>query len=378
MSSMIGAHGEWAASLLPSGPSSLSLQQGESATFPARREAARAKAREYIAQPPLTQAHPAEVTATWEYDGLRFEALRWHLPHGAPTEAWVLKPAGFRGRLPAVLALHDHGAFKYYGKEKIVAAGPDAHPLLAAHRRDHYGDAAWANELARRGYVVMVHDAFAFGSRRVRLADLTEEIRPAATPDDDDSVAGIEAYNAWAATHEPIMAKSLFSAGTTWPGVFRAEDQLALDVLCARDDVDPARVGCGGLSGGGLRTVFLAGLDDRIRCAVCVGMLTTWRDYLLHKSFTHTWMCYVPLLPQVLDYAEILGLRAPLPTLVQNTRADPLFTQSEVQRAVGQLEAIYRTADAPAHLQATWYEGHHKFDRPMQTEAFAWFDRWLG
>jgi dienelactone hydrolase len=378
MPSMIGAHGDWAASLLPAYPSPLSLQHGDPAQFSPRRDVARAKARECIAQPPLALTAPPQVTATWEHDGLVFETVQWRLPHGAPTEAWILKPVGATGRLPAVLALHDHGAFKFYGKEKIVAPGPEAHPLLAAHRRDHYGDVAWANELARRGYLVMVHDAFAFGSRRVRLADLTAEIRPADTPDADESPAGIAAYNTWAATHEHLMAKSLFSAGTTWPGVFRAEDQLALDVLCARPDVDPARVGCGGLSGGGLRTVFLAGLDDRIRCAVCVGMLTTWRDYLLHKSFTHTWMCYVPLLPQVLDYAEILGLRAPLPTLVQNTRADPLFTQTEVQRAVAQLEAIYRTASAPDHLQATWYDGLHKFDRPMQAEAFAWFDRWLG
>ena len=36
------------------------------------------------------------------------------------------------------------------------------------------------------------------------------------------------------------MAKSLFCAGTTWPGVFTAEDQRALDYLCSRDDVDPA------------------------------------------------------------------------------------------------------------------------------------------
>ena len=37
------------------------------------------------------------------------------------------------------------------------------------------------------------------------------------------------------------MAKSLFSAGTTWPGVFFAEDQKALDILCSRDDVDANR-----------------------------------------------------------------------------------------------------------------------------------------
>jgi hypothetical protein len=47
-----------------------------------------------------------------------------------------------------------------------------------------------------------------------------------------------------AAQHEHVMAKSLFRAGTTWPGVFFAEDQNALDVLCSRDDVDVSRIGC--------------------------------------------------------------------------------------------------------------------------------------
>ena len=129
------------------------------------------------------------------------------------------------------------------------------------------------------------------------------------------------------------MAKSLFCAGTTWPGVFTAEDQRALDYLCSRDDVDPARVGCAGLSGGGLRTVYLAGLDDRIRCACCVGMMTTWRDYLLNKCYTHTWMIYIPGMPLDLDYPEILGLRVPLPTLVQNDTEDQLFTIGEMRRA---------------------------------------------
>ncbi|MEX2591760.1 MAG: hypothetical protein WD426_03225 [Anditalea sp.] len=53
--------------------------------------------------------------------------------------------------------------------------------------------------------------------------------------------------NKWAADHEDIMAKSLFSAGTTWPGVFYAEDQIAPDVLCDRKDVDADRIGCAGL-----------------------------------------------------------------------------------------------------------------------------------
>ena len=163
---------------------------------------------------------------------------------------------------------------------------------------------------------------------------------------ESDDPEYIAAYNRWAAGHEAILAKSLLSAGTTWAGVWLAEDVHALDVLCGRDDVDTARVGIGGLSGGGLRTVYLAGLDDRVRCAVCVGMMTTWRDFLLNKSHTHTWMIYVPHLPTEMDYPDILGMRVPLPTLVQNNTEDPLFTLAEMRRADVMLRQVYEKAGA--------------------------------
>jgi cephalosporin-C deacetylase-like acetyl esterase len=67
-------------------------------------------------------------------------------------------------------------------------------------------------------------------------------------------------------------------------GSFLCRRHKALDVLCSRDDVDVDRIGCGGLSGGGLRTVFLGGLDPRIKAAVCVGFMTTWKDFLLNIS----------------------------------------------------------------------------------------------
>jgi hypothetical protein len=88
-------------------------------------------------------------------------------------------------------------------------------------------------------------------------------------------------------------------------------------------------------------------------------------------------MCYVPLLPQELDYPEILGLRAPLPTLVLNDIEDSLFTLPEMQRADQILQAVYEKADAGDHYRCSFYPGGHKFDLPMQAEAFAWFDRWL-
>jgi dienelactone hydrolase len=209
------------------------------------------------------------------------------------------------------------------------------------------------------------------------MAALPPVIRGERIDPDWSDVAGIEAYNRWAGEHESILAKSLFCAGTTWPGVFLAEDRAALDVLCARADVDVTRIGCGGLSGGGLRTVMLAGADQRIACAVCVGMMTTWRDYLLNKSHTHTWMIYVPHLPHELDYPEILGLRVPNPTLVLNDIDDPLFTLPEMQRAAAMLGAIFAKAGAADRYRCSYYPGGHKFDLPMQAEAFDWFDRWL-
>ena len=375
--SMIGAYGPWAASLTGDEPPAFSFRRDEWSDIDAWRAAARTRFLERVASPATGGAADVTVHHRYEYDGLAVEELSWQLAYGPRTEAILLKPAGATERLPGLLALHDHGGNKYFGKRKITCTGDEQHPVMVAHQQKSYGGLAWANQLAKRGYVVLVHDAFAFASRRVRLADMPDFLRAGLTDDDPENPVNVEAYNRWASNHEHLMAKSLFSAGTTWPGVFLAEDIAALDVLCARPDVDAARVGCGGLSGGGLRTVHLAGADERIRAAVCVGMMTTWRDYLLDKAHTHTWMCYTPLLPNELDYPEILGLRVPLPTLVLNNDEDPLFTLPEMERADLILAEVYAKAGAVDRYRCSFYPGGHKFDAAMQAEAFEWLDGWL-
>jgi dienelactone hydrolase len=374
---MIGAYGPWAASLTGNAPGNLSFRRDDQSDVDTWRSSARGRLLELLAQPDTGGRPDVRTHAVCEYGGLHIEKLSWQLPYGPPTEALFLKPAGATGKLPGILALHDHAGKKYFGKRKITRAGDDAHPMMVAHQADYYGGVAWANQIASRGYAVLVHDAFPFASRRVMLQDVPDHLAGGLTDEAPEMCEHIQAYNQWASGHEDIMAKSLFCAGTTWPGVFLAEDQRALDVLCDRPDVDEERVGCGGLSGGGMRTVFLGGVDDRIRCAVCVGMMTTWRDYLLNKSHTHTWMVYVPLLPADLDYPEVLGLRVPLPTLVQNDIDDQLFTMPEMKRADSMLAEVYTKAAAPDRYRCTFYPGPHKFDLDMQSEAFEWFDGWL-
>jgi dienelactone hydrolase len=373
---MLGAYGEWAARAMPD-PARLSYRQPMFSNVDGWRGVARARFREMLMGPSGAATPVPAVQHHLEFDGLSIEHLQWQLPYGPPTEALVLKPAGAKGKLPGIVGLHDHGGNKYFGLRKITRMSKDPHPAMLRHQEQYYGGLAWANELARRGYVVLVHDTFTFGSRRMRLADVPGYIRNNLVETDPEANDEIQRYNVFAQGHEHLIAKSLFCAGMTWPGVFVFDDQRAVDYLVSREDVDATRIGCGGLSGGGLRTVMLTGADERIRCSCCVGMMTTWRDYLLNKCYTHTWMCYVPGLPRDLDYPEVLGLGAPNPVLVLNNRQDALFTMPEMERADRILTEVYKKAGASDRYRASFYDGPHKFDADMQKEAFAWFDRWL-
>jgi len=376
MQNNIGAYGEWAAGLVEQ-PARLSFRRAGWAGVDAWKAQARERYRQLLLQPDSGSTPRAAVQHKLEFDGLEIEHLTWQLPYGPPTEALVLKPAGATGKLPGVLALHDHGGQKYFGTRKITRISKDLHPVMLAHQERYYGGVAWANELARRGYVVLVADAFAFGSRRVRPGDVSEPVRAGFVEQDPEATDEIQRYNTWAGNHEHVLSKSLFCAGTSWPGVFVGEDQRALDYLCSRADVDADRVGCGGLSGGGLRTVYLSGLDARIKCSCTAGMMTTWRDYLLNKSQTHTWMVYIPGLPREMEYPEILGLNVPNAAMLLNNREDQLFTLSEMERADGILGEVYKKAGVPQRYSAKFYPGPHKFNRDMQADAFAWFDQWL-
>jgi dienelactone hydrolase len=398
---MLGPYGPWAAGLVGDEPGRLSLRSGRYADVDGWRKTARAAAAGLLAAPGGVGVQDVRVEGTEEQDGIAIEHLSWQLPYGPRTRAFFLKPRGARGRLRGMLALHDHGGVKSFGRRKIVRL-PRMHPLMQKHQADYYGGVGWANEIARRGFGVLVHDTFPFESRKIPASSLpgivvermmshpleARELTPedmAAARDvsrfdvpEDEPEERITAYNAFGVQHESIVAKSLFCAGLTWPGVTLAEDQAALGYLASRPDIDPDRIACGGLSGGGMRTCFLAGMDSRIRAAACAGFMTTWRDFLLHVSHTHTWMVYVPGLPPLLDFPELLGLRAPLPTLVLATSEDPLYTRAETEKAGRILSEVYAAAGSPDGFRFHMYGGPHKFDLPMQREAFDWIEEKLG
>ena len=84
--------------------------------------------------------------------------------------AFVLIPKNAPKPAPAIVALHDHGGFYLWGKEKIVDL-ETVHPVLAKFKETSYSGKSIASDLARQGYVVIVIDMFYWGERRLLLDD---------------------------------------------------------------------------------------------------------------------------------------------------------------------------------------------------------------
>lgn len=328
------------------------------------------------------QATQVRVDRRWERDGLVGEAVSWSVGYGPRTQAWVLKPSTATEPLPAVLALHDHGGFKFYGKEKI-ADGPDTTPnVLHGYRDTYYGGRAFANALAHDGFVVLVHDTFLWGSRRFPIDSMPKSIHAttaavlAAMPVSVDVPAEVAAYNHAAGQHEHWIAKYCNLLGMSMAGVVSHEDRIAFNYLLARSDVISDRVGCIGLSGGGNRAALLQATHDGVAAAGIIGLMTTY-EQLLDCDMSHTWMMFPYGWARYGDWSDLAACRAPSPLLAQYDIADELFTEQGQRDAHARITAHYASVGASEHYRGEFYEGPHKFDLGMQHNAFAWLVRHL-
>jgi len=336
---------------------------------------------------------------TWQRDGVLGEELSWSPGYGPRTVGWFLRPASAgisgakTGPLPGILALHDHGAFKFYGKEKI-AEGPDPlddlqAAILPAYRQAYYGGRAYPNELARRGYAVLVADTFLWGSRKFpfevfpegtrRIAATypqwgDEEILPGEIMAGDvrDKVAEVGLYNAAAMLSEDLVEKYCTLLGTTFAAVVSYEDRVMANVLAARPEVDADRIACIGLSGGGCRAAMLGATSRHIRAAVIVGMMSTYAGLLDRNVASHTWMFFPHGWPQHGDWTDLAAARAPMPLLCLYNDQDPLFSSEGMHAADQRLADHYAFVGAPANYRGEFYPGPHKFDLQMQESAFRW------
>lgn len=338
------------------------------------KKAARGKLLDLLHYAPAKVDPSAETVERVECGDYIREKVWFNTTPDVRVPSYVLVPKNAPKPAPAIVALHDHGGFYLWGKEKILEM-PGEHPVLTEFKKHYYGEHSIATELVRQGYVVVVIDMFYWGERRMLQDDDPEDwrTRPASL-----TAERIRAFNARAGQNEQLVGRTIGAAGFTWAGVVFWDDVRTVDYLITRPDVDPKRIGCVGLSVGGLRSCHLAALDERIRAAVVVGWMTSFPWQLkkhVRNTIGHTKL--VPGLYQHLDYPDVASLAMPTPLLVINGSKDGLFQQDGVRASFEKLLACYTKAGVPERVRTRLYDTPHEFNTEMQAEAWAWLKRWI-
>ncbi|MBB6344634.1 dienelactone hydrolase family protein [Nonomuraea muscovyensis] len=317
-------------------------------------------------------AEDVRVERAWTAGDISGEELSWSVGYGPRTRAYLLRPRGVTGVLPGVVALHCHAGMKWAGKDKIADGPEPPTPEVLRLRRDIYGGRAYAGELARRGFAVLVPDVLGWGSRRFPLDDMPEPIAALAREESlPRHLSEADRYDRAAAQHEHLLEKYCTLLGTSLAGAVAGEDLAAAAYLRRRPDVGP--VGCVGLSGGGLRAALLGAFDPGIRAVAIAAMVSSYRDMLDGYVTRHTWMLYPPGLSRVCDYPALVAARAPDPLLVLYGERDELFPPAGMRRAH---EAIGRRYPDGGY-EGAFFDAPHAFDLPMQEHAFGWLARRL-
>jgi hypothetical protein len=223
-----------------------------------------------------------------------------------------------------------------------------------------------------------VPDAFYWGERRLKYKHPPEELQSRVQGLDTTTSEYVLAVNRYLVERTTDLHIRMSFAGMTWGGIINYDDRRAVDVLQSLAEVDKSRIGCAGLSGGGFRSTYLAGMDSRIKAAVITGWMTslpTTTDiaYPVHRDMFDPFGVHA-----YLDHPDVASLGAPGCALfVQNCGRDRLFTREGMDAAVDKISNVYATLKQSGRFKALYYDVPHQFNAAMQEDAFDWLERWL-
>jgi dienelactone hydrolase len=291
------------------------------------------------------------VTEQVQCDGYMRERVELDTEPGVTMTMYVLVPDAVRagkGTAPAIIAAHGHDSA---GKLPIAGVADDAGVAeRIATYRYNYGQVA-----AQHGYVVFCPDARGFGERRESQSQ-------------DDSTFYSGSCRQLAHMGLPL--------GLTVAGMWTWDLMRLLDYIGTRLECAGHKIGCIGLSGGGLQTLWLSALDERVSCAIDSGYFYGVKDSLLHLS--ENCDCnFVPHLWENADMGDLGALITPRPFMIETGDEDPLNGARGVDNVMEQVaiaESAYRLLDAPERLSVDVFHGPHRWNGE---KTLAWLDRWL-
>lgn len=160
-------------------------------------------------------------------------------------------------------------------------------------------------------------------------------------------------------------------------GHYRIWDGLrSMDYLASRPEVDPARLGCTGNSGGGTMTTWLMAVDERIAVAAPSCFITTLERLFKTIGPQDCEQHFPGQGPAGIDHTDLITMRAPKPTLILAAEQD-FFDFGGTRRAAQEAEAVYRVLGHPERAGLFSYNDEHGFSQPRRQAAVHWMRRWL-
>jgi dienelactone hydrolase len=293
--------------------------------------------------PPRPSPLRVRTVSTDRREGYRIEKFVFHNGVDSEVPGYIAIPDNRKGRLPAVLTMHGHGS----SKENMFGYQPTSQNV--------------AEMLVRRGYVVLGIDAYFNGERRGTgpAGDLEMQARRS------DQEMSLFKLNLW--------------LGRTLWGMMLRDEQIALDYLASRPEVDPHRIGAQGMSMGSTRSWWLAAIDDRVKAVVGVACFTRYEDLIAIRALrAHGIYYFVPGILKHFDSEGIMALIAPRPFLALTGDRDAGSPPEGMRRLEEILNRFYKLHSAGDRFQSIIYpETGHVYNDDMKQKMLAWFDRFL-
>jgi pimeloyl-ACP methyl ester carboxylesterase len=165
-----------------------------------------------------------------------------------------------------------------------------------------------------------------------------------------------------------------------------------IDLLQARSDVDPARIGVIGHSLGGHNAIFVAAFDPRIKVIVSSCGWTLMDYYNIGEEGSKKFggrlgpwaqQRYMPLIRDKyqykvpFDFDEAISSLAPRPFYSNSPKGDANFDVKGVEKGMLKIAEVYKSFNATANLQVRYPDAGHDFPPEVRLNAYEFIDKAL-
>ena len=215
---------------------------------------------------------------------------------------------------------------------------------------------AFAQGLARQGYVVLLYDPIGQGER-LQYVDAQFE-----------ALIGTGTREHLQAGNQQFLVDEFIGSWRAWDGI------RALDYLLTRAEVDPNRIGVTGNSGGGTMTTWLCALEQRWSMAAPSCFVTTFRRNLENELPADTEQCPPRVIAGGLDHEDFLAAMAPKPVMILAKEKD-YFDVRGVEEAYARLKRLWRLLGAEENLALFIGPTYHGFSQENREAMYGWFNR---